>query len=90
MKEVTFNLGYQQITDLSSAVALTVPVGARIALVQAESADVRFRDDGTNPSATVGMTLKAGDPPFVYDGDLSKVKFILVSGTPKLNVSYYV
>lgn len=81
--------GYQQITDLSAAVGLTVPSGARFALIQAETASVRFRDDGTSPTATVGMLLTAGAAPWLYDGNLAGVKFIQVSAGGALNVLFY-
>lgn len=81
-------LGFQQITSLSSAVGLTVPSGALTALIQAESQDVRWRDDGTNPTATVGVTLGTGLT-LPYTGDLSAIKFIEISASAKLNVSYY-
>jgi len=81
-------LGYQQITSLSSAAALTVPTGARLALIQVESADVRWRDDGTNPTASVGMVLDAGTL-LLYDSALSAIRFIETVASAKLNISYY-
>jgi hypothetical protein len=96
IKAVTTCLGYQQITDLSSAVGLTVPTLApdgsnqkpTFALIICETQGVRWRDDGTAPSASVGMPLAAGVP-LQYDGDLNKIKFIQQSASAKLNVSYY-
>ncbi len=84
-------LGYQQITSLSAATALTVPTGspnARIALIQAEAQSVRWRDDGTDPSATVGTIITANSI-LLYDGDLSAIKFFEAAGGGILNVSYY-
>lgn len=82
-------LGYQQITSLSSSTALTVPEGAEMALVQAESQNVRWRDDGTDPTATVGMLLMAGAT-LEYDAaQLSVVEFIEAAASAKLNISYY-
>lgn len=80
--------GYQQITSLSSAAALTVPDEARIALIHAESKSVRWRDDGTNPTTSVGMVLDAGAI-MLYDGSLSAIRFIETAASAKLNVSYY-
>lgn len=81
--------GYQQITSLSSATALTIPAaGADMAIIQAETQAVRFRDDGTNPTASVGMPLATGV--FMqFDGDLSVLKFIEQTTSAKLNVLYY-
>lgn len=80
--------GYQQITSLSSATGLTVPTDARIALIQAEDQSVRWRDDGTDPTTTVGMFLPTSVV-LEYDGQLSELKFIEVTASAKLNISYY-
>ena len=96
LKTVTSCLGYQQITTISSSTALTVPTtdanGSKqqpvLALIVAESQAVRWRDDGTAPSASVGMPLAVGVS-FVYDGDLTKIRFFEQAGGAKLNVSYY-
>ena len=81
--------GYQQITSLSAATALTVPSAAKVALIQAETQSVRWRDDGSDPTASVGMVVAAGETLF-YTGDLSKLKFIETTTSAKLNVAYYV
>lgn len=81
--------GYIQMTTLNAAVAFTsVPAGATLAIVQAESQNVRYRDDGSNPTASVGMILAAGDSLF-YTGDFSAIKFIEVTGSAKLNITFY-
>ena len=80
--------GYQQITSLSSATSLTVPTGAQIAWIQAESQNIRLRDDGTAPSATVGFIITTTDP-LRYDGDLRDVQLIEVTGSAKVNILYY-
>lgn len=82
-------LGYQQITSLSAAVGLTVPAGAKIALIRCQTQNVRWRDDGSNPTASVGMQMLPTDAPFPYDGELSAIKFIEETGSAKLNVCYY-
>ena len=81
-------LGYQQITSLSSAATLTVPTGARLALIQPETQAVRWRDDGTAPTSSEGMPLAAGET-LPYTGNLSAIKFIESAAGAKLNVSYY-
>jgi hypothetical protein len=81
-------LGYQQITSLSAATALTIPEGARAAIIEAETQAVRWRDDGTSPTASVGMPLASGAD-FLYTGKLSKLKFIEQTASAKLNVCYY-
>ena len=81
-------LGHQQITDLSSAVGLTPASGAQRALLCAQTQAVRFRDDGTSPTATVGIHLAAGEP-YLYEGDLSAIEFIEEAASAKLDISYY-
>ncbi len=87
-------VGYQQIptATLAAATGLTVPssgnIKARIAILQAEAQTLRWRDDGTDPTATVGMPLEVGDE-FEYTGDLGKIKFIQTAAGGILNVSYY-
>lgn len=80
--------GYQQITSLSAAAALTVPTGATVALIQAETKDIRWRDDGTNPTSSVGMVLAAGTSVF-FTGSLSAFRAIETAASAKLNISYY-
>lgn len=96
LKAITTRLGYQQIATLTSATALTVPLTdvnglscrPTIALITPETQGVRWRDDGTAPSASVGMPLAAGVT-LQYDGDLTKIQFIEQTASAKLNISYY-
>lgn len=78
----------EQITGLSAVKGLTVPAGTRLVVLEAETQAVRWRDDGTDPSATVGMPLLAGVPK-TYTGDFSAIKFKEQVASAKLNVSYY-
>lgn len=80
--------GFQQITTVSAAVGLTVPDGTKLAMIQAESQNVRWRDDGTNPTAAIGMKLVANDI-LVYTGVMSAIKFIEETVSAKLNITYY-
>lgn len=80
--------GFQKISSLSSSTGLTPPQGARFALIAIESAGVRWRDDGSAPTATDGMPQAFGDKLF-YNGDLSKIKFIQTASGAQLSVSYY-
>ena len=95
VKTTTVCLGYQQITP-DTATGLTVPVlapdgsqqEATFVVINPEIQNVRWRDDGTNPTASVGMPIFVGTS-FFYDGDLNKIKFINVVAGGKVNVSYY-
>lgn len=80
--------GFQQITSLASAVGLTVPAGAQYARIQSTTQAVRWRDDGTAPTASVGMHL-ATNTDLWYDGNLSAIQFIQEAASAVLNVSYY-
>lgn len=96
LKAITSSLGYQQITSLGSAANLTVPARdkmgnkqqATIALITPEAQAVRWRDDGTAPTSTVGMPLAVGVT-LQYDGDLTNIKFIEQASGAKINISYY-
>lgn len=81
-------LGYQQITSLSSSTSLTVPAYATRALIQAETQDVRWKDDGSTPTSSSGMLLSATRD-MLYTGSLSAIRFIETTASAKLNVSYY-
>lgn len=88
LKTTTQCLGYQQITNLSDSTALTVPTGATMALIVAETQAVRWRDDGVAPTASIGMPLATGVS-LSYDGDLKAIRFIQQLASATLNVSYY-
>jgi hypothetical protein len=88
LKSTTVCLGYQQITSLSASTALTVPSGATLALIVPETQNVRWRDDGTAPTASVGMPIFVGAS-LSYDGDLKNIRFIQQAASATLNVSYY-
>ena len=81
-------LGYEQITSLSAGASLTVPERATRARISCEAQAVRWRDDGTSPTPSVGMHL-AVDTDLWYVGDLGVVEFIEETASAKLNVSYY-
>lgn len=94
-------LGYCQITSLSSAVPLitascstgSVPAGATMAEICVETAAVRYRDDGTAPTTSLGMLVSpSGTAPvcFAYAvTPLSAVSFIAVTGSPVIDLSFY-
>jgi hypothetical protein len=93
-------MGYQQILHgaISSAGSLTLPTLAKSGLIPgyaviqcqgtATTDCVAWRDDGTAPTTTVGMRLFSGQE-LDYSGDLNSIQFIVVAGSPDLNISYY-
>ncbi len=84
-------MGFEQLStaSLSGVTSLSPPQGATVALINAEGAAVRWRDDGTDPTATVGMLIPVDLLPFEYWGNLAAIKFITASSSSLLNVSYY-
>jgi hypothetical protein len=86
------DLGYVQMATLTSAIELqNVPDGAQYALVQPEAGNVRWRGDGTAPTASAGQPLYAtAQRMFTIPETLTDLKFINMTGsTSKLNVTYY-
>ena len=79
--------GYHQIISLATAQPIQAK-NARFALIQAISQNVRWRDDGTDPTDAVGMILAAGET-LPYYGDLKAIRFIEVVAGAELNVSVY-
>lgn len=83
------DLGYQQITNISAAQALTIPAGCRLAIVTATGNDVRWRADGTDPTATIGYPLPAGVELQYTAAQLPRLKFIQQAATAVLNINYF-
>lgn len=85
--------GFQQITSLGTSTALTVPDNAKVAIIQCTAQNVRWRDDGTAPTAAIGMqlltTASANLNQLVYRGHLQNLRFIEEVAGAVLNVSYY-
>ena len=78
-----------QTIAVAGATNLTPPVGAIFALISVEVSNVRYWDDGTVPTSTTGQLMSPNAAPLLYAGNLSAIKFIAVSGSPVLQVSYY-
>jgi hypothetical protein len=81
-------MGYTQDKTLTVAKGLNPPNGARVAVIQAITQNVRWRDDGTAPTAAIGMRLAAGTD-MLYTGDMHAIRFIQETATAELNVTYY-
>lgn len=84
------SVGFEQITDLSSAEALTVPTGATMAVITPENGSVRYRGDGTAPTATVGMPLYGTAQLVLSGAQMEAFEFInMTDNTATLSVTYY-
>jgi len=81
-------MGYQALVPTAST-ALTVPAGAKFALITTEVFDCRITDDGTTPTLTVGLLLKVGDPPFWYAGNLHSILLFNDTAGALVKVLYY-
>lgn len=88
--------GFEQVTVSSSVVSLDPPNDASKALLGVEANSLRYRDDGTDPTATVGFLLKTqgnNPPPFVTLESKEAIKQFRAirdgSSDATLNVLYY-
>lgn len=88
LKDTTRCMGYQQVATVTTAQRLSVPAGATMAIIQCEGQAVRWRDDGTAPTAAIGMRLVPGQN-LEYDGDLQRVTVIEETAGAKINISFY-
>lgn len=84
-------VGYQQITDLDPAVELTIPADIELiyALIVCEAQAIRWTDDGTTPTASVGMPLATGVYMVVDAASLATFKAFEQASGAKLNIAYY-
>lgn len=82
--------GYRQVTATSSVFTLpTPPAGTRRTVIQAETQSLRWRDDGTDPTSTVGMLIPAGGE-LRYDGAAVGALRLTAGATGAIaNISYY-
>lgn len=85
---VLTSTGFQQVASFSTATGFTPPSGSTTCFIQTESNSVRFRTDGTNPTATVGQLLAVGAL-LIETANLPGIKFIPTSGTATLDVDCY-
>ncbi len=69
--------GHQKLTVANSAVGLTVPSEVNYAIMSVETGAMRVRVDGTNPTATIGFLVSAGQELKVFGEDqLNNLKMI--------------
>lgn len=81
--------GYEQLTSLAAATPLTIPPGTISIVVTCEVAVVRFRDDGVDPTASVGFPLAIGAVYTFTVAQASQLRFIQSGLGGILNVCYY-
>ena len=95
-------IGYQQFSSTTITSAQRIATTALIDQASGDRANaawisiggstgaVRFRDDGTAPTGALGMRLVPGLLPYLYQGDLMRLQFILdaTTGNADVNLSY--
>lgn len=83
--------GFQQLTVSTAALALTIPTGTLfIVLILDPTNGLRYRDDGTDPTATVGMPIAGGGVAYVDAPSISKLKLIRSGASDAIvNATYY-
>lgn len=97
LKNTTYCYGYFQRNAAGTVAAfnLTIPVAPALAqtpvtyaIIQAEAQGLRWRDDGVDPTTTVGMIIPGGGE-LRYDGDLTKIRLINLTAGAICNASFY-
>lgn len=83
--------GYQQFAAgaVDTATALTVPDGASVAIFKPAAQAIRFRDDGTNPTAAIGYPVAVGAEYVYASSSLPRVRIIASTAGAALDVLYY-
>jgi hypothetical protein len=86
-------IGYQALTVSTSVVTLTVPAGANACVITVETATVRYRSDGTDPTSTTGAILfQNASAVFKGIALMKALEFIRIStaaGDATLLINYY-
>lgn len=82
-------LGYQQITSLAAATGLTIPAGTAFAIITPQTQAVRWRDDGVDPTASIGYPLAVGAELQYAASSLTRLKFIEQVASATLNIAYF-
>lgn len=76
----------------ATVVELDTPEHANFVVLSVEAQAVRYRDDGTDPTASHGVLIPVTTiEPWVYASatGLAALKFIAVTGTAKINAVFY-
>jgi len=90
-------MGHQQLVVSSTAVGLTVPTGKQPhrALIYVGADDVRWRADGTVPTASIGVLVGDGNyldltaPGGDFAQLITNIRFIRVTTDATLDIEYF-
>ncbi len=88
--------GYVQVLNLSATTPMALgplmpAMSPRLILIKVEGQSIRFRDDGTAPTATVGYPVAAGEE-FSYTGVPSNQQNLSIIGQTAgatVNILFY-
>jgi hypothetical protein len=83
------SLGYQRLTSLGSSIGLTIPAKTSLILITPDAQAVRWRDDGTAPTASSGHPLAVGGELRYDSSGMESLRFIEQTAGAILNVTYY-
>lgn len=73
----TYNaIGYESLAISTTAVGLTKPTGAKAFVGTLETAAVRVRSDGTDPTASEGQLILVADSVILSDSEIDTAAFI--------------
>lgn len=82
-------LGYVQVAlTVGQPYTISPPTGSRMVLIKPEGADMRYRDDGTAPTASIGMPVADGES-LLYDVKLTQLQLTAQDAGCICNLSYY-
>lgn len=85
-------LGYCQLSVTTAVLVSTcsggIPAGSTFASIVTETAAIRWRDDGTAPTTTVGNPLAVAAV-LTYGGLLASLQVVAQTGTATVNVQFY-
>lgn len=82
--------GYEQQAVSTVAAITSIPSVANKAFVQPDNGDIRWRDDGTAPTATVGNYLPQLSTLTIESvKSLANFQMVAVTGTVNVNINFY-
>jgi hypothetical protein len=86
----TYNTSQACTSSGASLTAVGPPNGANFVMMQSETQNIRWRDDGAAPTTTVGMLLNTTATfPTLYNGQMGKVQFIDATAGGLLDAAFY-
>lgn len=81
--------GGQQTIAPSASSTLTVPAGARFAVLSVAAQAIRFTLGGVTPTSSVGVHVNVGDVVFLGPGQMQAAKMIQEAASASVDVEYF-